>query len=95
MKTTAETKKERINLRLEASVKKLIERAAGFEGKTVGNFILNSALAQAKKTVHEHEVIALNADNAKSFLDALAAPIRFNTRLASAIEEHSRRVISK
>ena len=82
-------------LRLKSSSKSLIEHAAGFEGKTVSHFILTSALEQAEKTVQMHETMALKAKNSKIFFEALAAPVRFNRKLAAAFEEHDQRVVSK
>ena len=95
MNPTPQKKNERINLRLKPSTKNLLERAASFEGKTVSNFILSSALAHAEKTVHEHEVMSLNARDAETFFNALATPVRFNSKLLAAFEEHERRVSSK
>jgi uncharacterized protein (DUF1778 family) len=95
LKAPAQTNKKRINLRLERSVKILLERAASLEGKTVSKFVLHSALEQAKKTVHEHEALALNAENSKIFFNALATTINFNSKLTDALEEHSQRVVSK
>ncbi|MBC2717271.1 MAG: DUF1778 domain-containing protein [Desulfobacteraceae bacterium] len=95
MKAPTQANKERINIRLESSVKTLLERAAGLEGKTVSKFVLHSALEQAKKTVHEHEAMALNAQNSKTFFNALAATVSFNSKLTDALEEHSQRVVSK
>lgn len=95
MDTVSHDKKERINIRLKSSVKGLIERAAGFEGKTVSHFILTSALERAEKTVKDHEMMTLNTINSRSFFDAVAAPVRFNRRLTEALEEHDRRVVSK
>lgn len=95
MKVPAQINKQRLNLRLERRAKTLLERAASLEGKTVSKFVLHSALEQAKKTVHEHESLSLNAENSKTFFNALAAPINFNNKLIDAIEEHSQRVISK
>ena len=89
------TKNERINLRLKSSAKILLERAATFEGKSVSHFILTSALAQAEKTVQENEVMALNRKYAKQFFEALNAPVRFNRKLAEALEEHNQRVVTK
>ena len=88
-------KNERINLRLKQSAKTLIERAASFEGKTVSSFILSSALATAEKTIHEHESIQLNKQDAQRFFDALAKPVTFNSKLTAALAEHDRRVASK
>jgi uncharacterized protein (DUF1778 family) len=93
--TVSATKNERINLRLKQSAKILIERAATFEGKTVSSFILSSALASAEKTIHEHESIQLNEQDALRFFDALAKPVRFNKKLTEALVEHDRRVESK
>ncbi len=92
--TVSATKNERINLRLKQSAKNLIERAATFEGKTVSSFILSSALASAEKTIHEHESIRLNEQDAQRFFDALAKPVRFNKKLTEALVEHDRRVDS-
>ncbi|BBO80285.1 DUF1778 domain-containing protein [Desulfosarcina ovata] len=95
MDTIASDKKERINLRLKSNAKHLIERAAGLEGVTISHFILSSALERAGKTVRSHEKMILNAKNSKAFLDALDAPIHFNSRLSIALEEHDKRVVSK
>jgi len=95
LKAPTQTKAARFNLRLESGIKTLLERAAGLEGKTVSRFVLNSAVEQAKKTVHEHESLKLNAENAKIFFNALDTAISFNSKLTNALEEHSRRVISK
>ena len=95
MDAATENKNERINLRLKTSAKRLIERAASFEGKTVSHFILTSAMEQAEKTVQKHEMMTLNAKNSKKFLEALAAPVRFNRKLVKALEQHDQRVVSK
>jgi uncharacterized protein (DUF1778 family) len=95
MSTATDTKQERINLRLKHSAKKALERAASFEGKTVSNFILASALAHAEKTIHEHEIMSLNSRDSEAFFQALDKPIRFNNKLIAAFEEHEQRVTSK
>lgn len=88
-------KNERINLRLNDNAKRLIERAASFEGKTVSNFILSSALASAEKTVHEHETVKLGRQDAERFLAALDKPAPFNEALTEILAEHDRRVDSR
>jgi uncharacterized protein (DUF1778 family) len=95
MNASAETKQDRINLRLKRSVKLALERAASFEGKTVSNFILTSALAHAEKTIREHEVMRLNSRDSEAFFNALAKPVSFNKELQAAFEEHDHRVTSK
>ncbi len=95
MDAATQNKRERINLRLKSSAKGLIERAAGFEGKTVSHFIVSSALDRAERTVQAHEMMILNRKNSRSFFDALSAPVRFTSGLIEALEEHGRRVVSK
>ena len=93
--TSAAAKDERINLRLKQSAKILIERAAGFEGKTVSSFILSSALARAEETIHEHESMQLNKKDAERFFDVLAKPVTFNQKLTEALLQHDHRVDSR
>ncbi len=95
MAVTANSKTQRVNLRLNEDVKHTIERAASFEGQTVSKFILASALASAEQTIHEHETMTLNKRDSEAFLNALSKPAKFNANLLSAFEEHGQRVISK
>jgi len=95
MDAPSPSKTERINLRVQSSAKDLIMLAAGFEGKTVSHFILTSALKCAEKTVQDHQTLALNAKDSKSFFEALSAPVRFNSKLTAAFEEYDKRVIAK
>ena len=95
MTSTVVAKSERINLRLKESSKTILERAASFEGKTVSSFILNSALAHAEETIHQHESMKLNAQDSEAFFNALSQPVQFNESLLDAMKEHKRRVISK
>ena len=95
MGTAEKIKTERINLRLKSSAKNILERAAGFEGKTVSSYILNCALEKAEKTVRKHEIMVLNAKNSKTFIDALSAPVAFSKKLTDALEEHRERVSDK
>ena len=92
MHAIPETKKDRINLRLKQSAKRALERAASFEGKTVNNFILTSALAHAEKTIQKHEVMSLNSRDAEAFFNALDKPIGFNEKLVSAFNEYDQRI---
>jgi uncharacterized protein (DUF1778 family) len=95
MHAVTDAPQERINLRLQHSAKRTLERAASFEGKTVSNFILTNALACAEKTIHEHEVMRLNAQDSETFFKALDKPARFNRKLSAALKEYEQRVVSK
>ena len=91
--TTA--KSERFNIRLDPEAKKRIERASSFEGTTASSFILSSALDQAERTIREHETMVLDRRDAEAFFDALVQPPKMNARLAAALKEHDRRVVSE
>jgi len=95
MDAATQNKNERINLRVKSSAKRLIARAADFEGKSVSHFILTSALKRAEETVQKHQMMTLNTKNSRAFFDALTAPVRFNRKLTAALEEYDKRVISK
>ena len=95
MAITEPVKSERINLRLQHNAKQLLERAASFEGKSVSNFVLSCAIAQAKKTIHENEKMELGTHSSLTFLDALSKPVEFNNNLIQALQEHEKRADSK
>ncbi len=95
MRSTTQTKDDRINLRLKHQAKLVLERAASFEGQTVSKFILNSALSRAEKTIKKNEVMILNAQDSDVFFNVLAAPVTFNNTLMDALREHEQRVTSK
>ena len=86
---------ERINLRLKSSAKHLLERAARFEGKTLTNFILNCALSKAEKSIYEHETIRLTIQESGAFYDALNQPIKLNTKLLNAFDDHDKYIDSQ
>ena len=95
METVADNKNERINIRLKSSAKRLIEKAAGCEGRTVSHFILTSALEKAEETVRRHEQMALSREDAVAFFNALGEPVRFNKVLTEAFEEYDTSFQSK
>ena len=85
-------KSERINLRLNPAIKRQIERAASFEGKTVSGFIVSSAIENAERAIQEHETLTPSRRDAERFFDALANPPALNAKLRKALSEHGRRV---
>jgi len=55
----------------------------------------NHPLATSLKSLRQHEVIYLSAEDSRIFLDALEKPVQFNDKLKAALEAHKRRVISQ
>lgn len=82
MSSTAEVKDERLQVRLNAEAKTVLQRAASYRHKTVSQFVLTTALAEAEKVIRENEAVSLSAADWKVFYDALSAPLRPTPRCA-------------
>jgi uncharacterized protein (DUF1778 family) len=85
----APERRERLEARLSAEHKRLLERAAALEGRSLTDFVLASAHAAALATIERHEVIALNAQDSQAFIRALLDPPEPNERLRRAARRHS------
>lgn len=78
----------RVNLRIDAESKKMLERAAAYAGSSLSDFVLANALAAAGRTIEEREKIVLSAADWEVFLDALDNPPKPNKRLKDALRRH-------
>ena len=86
---TAETRKEKLDLRLTASAKRMLQRAAQASGRSVSEFVLESALARADETLPDRQRFGLDAENWTAFQTALNAPAQPARRLAKLLREPS------
>lgn len=86
---TAETRKEKLDLRLTASAKKTLQRAAQASGRSVSEFVLESALARADETLPDRRHFGLEAEQWTAFQAALDAPAKSAKRLAKLLQEPS------
>ena len=68
---SASSKSERVDLRLPADQKRLIEQAATLSGLTLSGFILGSTLERARDVLRETTVIELSGRDRDRFLSAL------------------------
>ena len=64
-------KRERLEARVTADQKRLIERAAALHGQTLTEFLVGSARQAAEQTIRQHEVIELSERDAQVFMEAL------------------------
>lgn len=81
-------KPERLEARLPADAKAIIQRAADLSGRSVSDFVVSSALEAAKETIREHEVIVLSARDSITFVEALLNPKGPNEALRKAFRHH-------
>ncbi len=79
-----ERKKERIELRVAASVKDLIQRAMAVSGLTAGDL----AYEGARRILEEHERMELAGANRDAFLQAVLDPPEPADRLIAALRRH-------
>ena len=75
---------ERIDARLPAETKQLIERAAVITGVTVSDFIISRAYEAAAAVVQGYDAWTLNRRDSKAFVDALLNPPEPNEALRAA-----------
>ena len=81
MHTTAETKRETLNIRIKADVRDLIDRAAKSRGKNRTDFILESARAAAEDALLDQVIMAVTPQAYAQFLKRLDMPPKANDRL--------------
>ena len=88
-------KKERLEARITAEQKALIERAAAYEGRTLSDFVVTTVQEAAKAVIQEHEILQLNPSQSRAFVEQLLHPREPNEALQRAAKEYRRRVSSR
>jgi uncharacterized protein (DUF1778 family) len=88
----AEAHGGRLGFRLEKSAKRLIERAARLEGRSLTDFCLAALTEKARSIVAEREALALSERDREAFFRALVQPPRVNARLRHALRSERRRI---
>ena len=79
-----ELKKERIELRVAASAKRLIQRATAVTGLTAGDL----AYEGARRVLDEHERMVLTGADRDAFLEAIENPPQPTRKLVAALKRH-------
>ncbi len=83
-------RRERLVARVSADQKRLFQRAAALEGRTLSDFLIASAQEAAQRAIRDHEVIALDAADSAAFVAALLNPTPINDRLRETLRLHAR-----
>jgi uncharacterized protein (DUF1778 family) len=82
----AETKVERLQVRVDETSKRLLEEAADAAHLSTSAFVLQAASQRAEEILAERTLIRLNAEGAGVFAEALTRPAQVNLRLRTALE---------
>ena len=90
MPRVAETKDDRLQVRLDAESKSVLQRAASYRHKTVSQFVLATAMEEAEKVIRENEIVTLSSPDCKLFYDALTNPPAPNAALRKAFAKYNK-----
>lgn len=86
---TKSTRNEKLDIRLTAEAKALLQQAAETRHKTLSEFVLDSALGAAEDVLKERNLVALDATQWSAFMAALDAPPRRHPRLERLLNSPS------
>jgi uncharacterized protein (DUF1778 family) len=87
MQTT--TRSEKLDLRLTPEAKRTLNIAASAAGRSVSEFVLESALSRAEETLADRQHFGLDAEKWEAFMAALEAPPREIPQLERLMREKS------
>ncbi|MSQ10981.1 MAG: DUF1778 domain-containing protein [Dehalococcoidia bacterium] len=87
---TTQSKPERFAARLPADVKELLQRAADLSGRSLTDFVIESARAAATATIREREVMRLSVEDSRCLAEALINPAPPNQTLRVAHDDYRR-----
>ncbi len=90
MPRTAEIKNDRLQVRLDAEAKRVLQRAAGYRRISVSQFVLAAALDEAEKMIRDNQAVTVSGADWKAFYDALTNPPAPNTTLRKAFARYKK-----
>ena len=82
---------ERLETRVTADQKSLIEHAAALQGRTVTDFVLTSVQDAARRAIEEHQRLDLSLRDNQAFVQALIDPAPVNERLRDTVRRYRER----
>ncbi|QQS48890.1 MAG: DUF1778 domain-containing protein [Acidobacteriota bacterium] len=85
----ARPRSARLDMRIDAQVKTLIERAAAITGQTLTDFAISNLVDSAMATIERHERLILTDRDRDRFLDALDRPAKPLPALTKAARRHA------
>ncbi|HZQ12697.1 MAG TPA: DUF1778 domain-containing protein [Pseudolabrys sp.] len=85
MSDTAQSRSERVDLRMTPAAKRTLQQAATIRNKTLTEFLLDTGLNAAFDALADRRVFQLDAGRWDKFMAALAKPPKDNPRLRRLI----------
>ncbi|GEM_PF-426466 len=85
-------KSERLAARATPRQKAAIQRAADIAGRSITDFIIDSALKAAEKTLRDYQILELTEREAEAFFDAIENPPGLDEGMHEAAKWHRENV---
>ena len=85
MATSTITRNERLDARVTREEKDMIETAASLRGTSASDFVRMALKDAALNTIREHEVLVLNEEARRIFVEALLNPPKPNQKTVAAV----------
>ena len=87
-KASGRTRAERLEARITAEQKSLIDRAAALQGRTVTDFVLTAVQDAARRAIEAHHQLELSVRDSQAFVDALLNLKPVNDRLRDTVRRY-------
>jgi uncharacterized protein (DUF1778 family) len=87
MALAVQSKSERIDVRVSAPVKQLLQEAAGASHKNVSEFLLDAGIVAARQTLTDRLRFELAPDQWEAFQAALDRPVQAKPKLQKLLNE--------
>jgi uncharacterized protein (DUF1778 family) len=84
-----ETRNEKLDLRLTATSKRILQSAAALNHRSLSEFVLESALARAEEILLDRQRFGLTSEQWKQFQVPLDTPTRTLSRMSRLLNEPS------
>ncbi len=84
----------RLGFRVDAETKRLVERAAALERRSLTEFCLSALTEATRATIARHESLVLSERDRATFFDALVHAPKPNPRLLRAFRSARERVVA-
>jgi len=86
--TRGRIRAQRLETRVTAEQKTLIEHAAALQGRTVTDFVLTSVQDAARRAIEEHQQLGLSVRDSQAFVAGLLNPKPVNDRLRDTLRRY-------
>lgn len=92
MATTTVTRAERLDARVTREEKEMIETAASLRGTSASDFVRMATKEAALNIIREHEVLTLNEEARRVFVEALLHPPKPNQKATAAARRYRQEI---